>query len=47
MGTAIEGLNKAFLNSVSFIGADVLYVSRFDWMIHSHEEWLKLKNAAP
>src|SRR6266571_8018041 len=32
MGTAIEGLNKAFLNSVSFIGADVLYVSRFDWM---------------
>ena len=41
MGTAIEGLNKAFIQSVSFIGADVLYVSRFDWMIHSHEEWLK------
>jgi len=47
MGTAIEGLNKAFLNSVSFIGADVLYVSRFDWMIHSHEEWLKAQKRRP
>jgi len=47
MGTAIEGLNKAFLQSVSFIGADVLYVSRFDWMIHSHEEWLKAQKRRP
>ena len=31
MGTAIEGLNRAFLKSISFIGADVLYVQRFDW----------------
>jgi len=41
MGTAIEGLNRAFLKSVSIIGADVLYVQRFDWFIHSHEEWMK------
>jgi len=41
MGTAIEGLNRAFMNSVSFIGADVLYVQRFSWFIHSHEEWMK------
>src|SRR5712691_2819510 len=47
MGTAIEGLNKAFVQSVSFIGADVLYVSRFDWMIHSHEEWLKAQKRRP
>src|SRR6266853_101835 len=47
MGTAIEGLNKAFIQSVSFIGADVLYVSRFDWMIHSHEEWLKAQKRRP
>src|SRR5437868_11474421 len=26
MGTAIEGLNRAFIKSISFIGADVLYV---------------------
>ncbi len=24
MGTAIEGLNRSFLNTISFIGADVL-----------------------
>jgi putative ABC transport system permease protein len=41
MGTAIEGLNRAFVKSISFIGADVLYVQRFNWMMHSHEEWLK------
>jgi len=43
MGTAIEGLNQSFLKSVSFIGADVLYVSRIDWMVHSHEEWLRMQ----
>ena len=31
MGTAIDGLNRAFLKSISVIGADVLYVQRFDW----------------
>ena len=31
MGTAIEGLNRAFMNSISSIGADVLYVEREDW----------------
>ena len=33
MGTAIEGLNKAFMQSISIIGADVLYLQRFDWFI--------------
>jgi putative ABC transport system permease protein len=41
MGTAIEGLNRSFLNAVSTIGADVLYVQRFSWFIDSWEEWLK------
>ena len=31
MGTAIEGVNHAFLKAVSFIGADVLFVQREDW----------------
>jgi len=39
MATAIEGLNRAFMESVSSIGADVLYVQRRDWIIRSHEEW--------
>jgi putative ABC transport system permease protein len=42
MGTAITGLDRAFLNNVSVIGADVLYVERFDWFVDSHEEWLKM-----
>jgi len=43
MGTAIEGLNRAFLKSISFVGADVMYVQRFDWFIHSHEQWMKVQ----
>jgi putative ABC transport system permease protein len=43
MGTAIEGLNRAFLKSISFIGADVLYVQRASWFINSHEEWLRVQ----
>ena len=38
MGTAIEGLNRAFVNSISFIGGDVLYVDRAGWM-QSYAEW--------
>src|SRR5947208_13947238 len=43
MGTAIEGLNRAFLKSVSTIGADVLYVGREEWFINSQEAWLKIQ----
>src|SRR3954451_22167273 len=43
MGTAIEGLNRAFIKSISFLGADVLYVSRFNWLAHSQEEWDKME----
>jgi putative ABC transport system permease protein len=42
MGTAIEGLNKAFMNSVSFLGADTLYVQKHGWFISSHEEWIRV-----
>jgi putative ABC transport system permease protein len=38
MGTAIEGLNRAFVNSISFIGGDVLYVDRGSWM-QSYADW--------
>ena len=44
MGTAIEGLNRAFADRVSVIGADVLYVQRFSWFIHSYAEWMKVQN---
>jgi len=41
MGTAIQGLNNSFMNSVSSIGADVLYVDRFGWFINSVQDWMK------
>src|SRR5437764_3700699 len=47
MGTAIEGLYRVFLKSISFIGADVLYVQRFNWMNHSQEEWMKMQKRRP
>ena len=47
MGTAIEGLNKAFMQSISIIGADVLYLQRFDWFIHTREAWEKVQKRRP
>ena len=45
MGTAIEGINKAFLKSISNIGTDVLYVDRTGWFIQTVQEWMKaMKN---
>ena len=41
MGTAIEGLNRAFLKSISAMGSDVFYVDRFAWMNHTHAEWMR------
>src|SRR5688572_18689609 len=41
MGTAIEGLQQAFLNSISTLGADVFYVDRFAWFNRSQEDWMR------
>src|SRR5438552_13479097 len=43
MGTAIEALDRAFLKTISFIGADVLYVQRHDWGPHSNEDWQRME----
>ena len=42
MGTAIEGLNRAFNNSIASIGADVLYVQKWPW--GGGEDWWKIRN---
>ena len=47
MGTVIEGLNAAFMNSISFMGADTLYVSRRSWVEDSEEEWLRAQRRPP
>jgi putative ABC transport system permease protein len=43
MGAAIEGLTRAFNNSIAAIGADVLYVQKWPWM-DSGNEWWKFRN---
>lgn len=47
MGTAIEGLNRAFFQSISFLGADVLYVHRFNFFAQSRSEWVKMEKRKP
>ena len=42
MGTAIEGLNRAFNKSIAAIGADVLYVQKWPW--GGGDEWWKIRN---
>src|ERR1043166_9221619 len=42
MGTAIDALNRAFKQSISAIGSDVLYIQRRSWFIDSYLEWLKV-----
>jgi putative ABC transport system permease protein len=41
MGTAINGMNEAFHRSISIIGADTFFVSRFSWLNHTEAEWIK------
>jgi putative ABC transport system permease protein len=47
MGAAIQGLNRAFLKSISAIGADVFYVQRGSWLTHSQDDWLKERKRRP
>jgi putative ABC transport system permease protein len=42
MGTAIEGLNRAFNKSIASIGADVLYVQKWPW--GGGQDWWKIRN---
>ena len=42
MQTAIEGINQAFDKSIAAIGADVLYVQKFEWF--GKEDWTYYMN---
>ena len=39
MATAMEGLNGAFREAISFLGTDVLYVDTREWFIDSDKKW--------
>src|SRR5512144_2823986 len=43
MGTAIQGLSQAFNETVSKLGADVLYVQKFPWF-DGGDNWWKYRN---
>src|SRR5258705_9282845 len=48
MAAAIEGLDKAFLQSISSLGADVFYVQRNSWINENTEGiWLKSQKRRP
>ena len=42
MGTAIEGINRSFLNNISSIGADVLYVEHYSWFVQTRQDWFEM-----
>jgi len=42
MGTLISGLDRSFESSMSWLGKDILYVSRYEWF--SDMEWWEVKN---
>jgi putative ABC transport system permease protein len=43
MATAINGLNAAFMRSVSLLGTDVVYIERFGWFM-DEQEWRQSRN---
>ncbi len=45
MGTALAGLNAAFIKSISAIGTDVFFVAPWQWL--SDEPWWKMRNRRP
>ena len=48
MAAAIEGLDNAFLQSISALGADVFYVQRNSWVNENSEDtWLKAQKRRP
>jgi hypothetical protein len=47
MGTVIDGLNRAFTNSIAMLGADTFYISRTGWFVESYEEWKRLGSRPP
>jgi putative ABC transport system permease protein len=47
MGTAIEGLNRSFMNGISSLGADVFFVDRNAWFNNSETDWRKSQRRRP
>lgn len=46
MGSAIHGLNQAFIKSISSLGADVFYVQRNSWF-QDYDAWMSNRKRRP
>ncbi|HEV2327310.1 MAG TPA: ABC transporter permease [Verrucomicrobiae bacterium] len=46
MGSAIHGLNQAFIKSISALGADVFYVQRNSWF-QGYDAWVNTRKRRP
>ena len=42
MGTLISGLDRSFESSMSWLGKDILYISRYEWF--SDMDWWEVRN---
>src|SRR3974390_1612022 len=47
MGAAINGLNQAFVSSLSAMGGDTFFISRTSWLNDSYDGWLKMQKRRP
>ncbi|MGA2178264.1 MAG: ABC transporter permease [Verrucomicrobiota bacterium] len=47
MGAAINGLNQAFVNSLSAMGGDTFFISRSSWLNNSYDDWFKMQKRRP
>ncbi|MEI9962874.1 MAG: ABC transporter permease [Limisphaerales bacterium] len=47
MAAAIKGLDNAFLQSISSLGADVFYVQRNSWVSETENSWAKAQRRRP
>lgn len=46
MGSAIHGLNQAFIKSISALGADVFYIQRNSWF-QDYDSWMSNRKRRP
>src|SRR3954468_2799613 len=43
MAAALESLDRAFHDAVSFLGSDTFYVDQREWFVESSEKWETLR----
>jgi len=47
MGAAINGLNQAFVSTLSAMGGDTFFISRSSWLNNSYDDWFKTQKRRP